>query len=152
MDWKGFGRKRSWSESGYYPCVFLEVVIETTKTCHDSRCPGCYSNWAPVKYSSRSTMKSSRLCHWVAGVQRCRVFFLSPWWDVEMINIAFVDVLQTFRVSETSDTISATTLLIAWVFSPNCWRENCRTCASLERWAQIARYLISLLKWFKPQS
>jgi hypothetical protein len=41
MDWKGFGRKRSWPNSRYYPGICLEGVRKTTKTSiRTARSPG----------------------------------------------------------------------------------------------------------------
>jgi hypothetical protein len=53
MNWKGFGRKRTWRNSWYYPDICLEGLRETKKNLsRDSRSPARDLNPGPVEYEA----------------------------------------------------------------------------------------------------
>jgi hypothetical protein len=53
MNWKGFGRKGSWSDLRHYPRIFLVRLRNTTKIIsQDNRCPRRHSNQAPPKHGT----------------------------------------------------------------------------------------------------
>lgn len=51
MDWSGYGRKRSWPKSRYYPYMCLQELRRTTGNLNQaSRCPGRDSNRSFPEY------------------------------------------------------------------------------------------------------
>jgi hypothetical protein len=51
MDWKGCGKKRSWSDFRYYPGIYLDGLRKTTKDLsQDSRSPGRDFKPGPAEY------------------------------------------------------------------------------------------------------
>jgi hypothetical protein len=69
INWKRFGRKRSWPNLRNYPSISLERLRKTTKTpSQDSRCPGRNFNLGPPEYEA--TRPQSVLIHKVAAVSK----------------------------------------------------------------------------------
>jgi hypothetical protein len=53
MNWKGWGRKRSWLNLSYYPSIFLEGLRKTTKNfSQDTRSPGRDLNPGPPEFEA----------------------------------------------------------------------------------------------------
>jgi hypothetical protein len=52
MNWKGYGRKWSWANLGYYPRICLEGLRKTTKSCQDSQSLDQDLNLGPPKYEA----------------------------------------------------------------------------------------------------
>jgi hypothetical protein len=53
MNWKGREGKRSWPNLRYYPGIWLEGLMKTTKNLHhDSRSPGRGLNHGPHEYEA----------------------------------------------------------------------------------------------------
>jgi hypothetical protein len=53
MNWKGYGRKRSWTNLRYYPGICLEGMWKTTKNLgQESLYPGRDLNPLPPEYGA----------------------------------------------------------------------------------------------------
>jgi hypothetical protein len=53
MNWKGYGKKQSWPNLGYYPGICLEGLRKTTKSfSENSRFPGRDLNAGPSVYEA----------------------------------------------------------------------------------------------------
>jgi hypothetical protein len=53
MQWKGFGRKRSWPNLRYYPEICLEGLRKPAEKSQDSRFLGRDLNPGPPEYEAR---------------------------------------------------------------------------------------------------
>jgi hypothetical protein len=79
MNWKWYGRKRSWPNSRYYPGICLERLKKTMKTLsQDSRSPGRDLNPEPPEYEAR-VLTTLPWCLFLFLWDYYHSFIIRPW-------------------------------------------------------------------------
>jgi hypothetical protein len=73
MNWKGCGRKRSWSNLRYYPRIWLDRTRKTIKNLsQDSRSPGRDLNPGPPEYEA-GVLTTRSQCSVQQVIASCKV-------------------------------------------------------------------------------